>query len=173
MKTKFVFIIKYLCWSVFSITLIMVIILTLYRLCILNVIKIICFMNRHCFRLYNIHVLLYFSYWSTCLSLFLKVIKYKCIYSFTCLIQLEMKITFYEQFVSIVNPLEKMCREEQLVLWNPIVIGTASCVLFYRFLLLIERGSGRPYAFSVGLLITAGHQYSIAFFITHTHTHHS
>jgi len=51
------------------------------------------------------------------------------------------------------------------------VVGIASCVFFCCFLLLIERGSGRPYAFSVGLLITAGHQNSIAFFITHTHTH--
>jgi hypothetical protein len=105
------------------------------------------------------------SCWSTRLSLFLKVLNYKCIYSFICLIQLELKITFCEQSICIVNPLETMYRQEQLVLWNPIVVGTVSCVFFYCFLLLIERGSGRPYAFSVGLLIIAGHQYSIALFI--------
>ena len=60
MKTKFVFIIKYLCWSVISVTLIIVIILTLYGLCVLNVIKIY-FINRYCFIIYNINVLLYIT----------------------------------------------------------------------------------------------------------------
>jgi hypothetical protein len=107
------------------------------------------------------------SCWSTCLSLFLKVLKYKCIHSYTCLIQLDLKISFVNSFCSILNPLETTYRQDQLVLWNPIVVGTASCVFFYCFLLLIERGSGRPYAFSVGLLVIAGYQYSIASFITH------
>jgi len=52
---------KILYWSVFSVTLIIVIILTLHSSCTLNVIKIIYFINRFCFRLYNIHVLLYIT----------------------------------------------------------------------------------------------------------------
>jgi hypothetical protein len=77
---------------------------------------------------------------STCLSLFLKVLKYKCVYSFICLIQLELKIALCEQFISIVNPLATMYRQEQLVLWNLIVVGTVSCVFFIASCCWLEEG---------------------------------